>query len=538
MGTISDKLTYLNTTKTMLRDSLNKYGSNILTTDTFRSYDTKLNDIYDKLPKITQSGAGFTLENVQNGQVDDFKMIGTDLEQNGTPSPDNPQEIKVVENRQVITDKGKNLFDKDNEIVGCVYNSSGTLVSSVNWNTNNEFKQVNENKVSVSCKTTNSINCLLIEFDSNKNFIQRQQSTTTSYTFTLNNNTKYLRFCYLNNVGTYDIQIEESSTATDYEPYYNPVSYNIDLHGKNCFDGQYEDGYYGNYNNSNGTKNPYQDPYGCRSTNKNEVKPNQDYIISINNVVTNLNIRLFYYDINRNYLSTNTTTNGIFTTPKNCYYITWHSSLLKQNYPNGIPNMMIENNNQVTSYEDYYDYKLAKIPNTDYKNRIYKSNGNWYYEKNVEKVILDGSEEWGYGSISGVFYTTSITNYAISNNVPYSNYYTGVSNVSGASNMGQQSNNTIGFINVSGQTTARFYIKDTRYTNNTQDLKAWLSTHNLELWYILATPVTTQITNTTLISQLEAISVHTGTNIIELSSDNNMTPEIEITRLKELERLT
>ena len=57
----ANKLTYLNTTKTMLRDSLNKFGSNILTTDTFRSYDTKLNDIYDKLPKVTQSGAGFTL---------------------------------------------------------------------------------------------------------------------------------------------------------------------------------------------------------------------------------------------------------------------------------------------------------------------------------------------------------------------------------------------------------------------------------------------------------------------------------------------
>ena len=275
----ANKLSYLNDTKSLLKTSLNKFGSSILSTDTFRSYDTKLNDIYDKLPKVTQSGAGFTLLDVQNGLLDDFKMLGVDLEQDTTtgknllnnqmqsqtlnsvefvvnedksitmtgtaserteprlwtksgtntlilnngetyynysntrliiriagdyiaisnneayvpsadlnvdevyfrvdenetvnttiypmltkinnntyepytggipsPNPNYPQQIKVVEGRQVITDKGKNLFDKDNEIVGCVYNSSGTLVSSGNWNTNNEFKEINNNKISL-----------------------------------------------------------------------------------------------------------------------------------------------------------------------------------------------------------------------------------------------------------------------------------------------------------------------------------------------------------------------------------------------------
>ena len=80
----ANKLSYLNDTKSLLRTSLNKFGSNILSTDTFRSYDTKLNEIYDKLPKITQSGAGFTLSDVQNGLLDDFKMNGVDLEQDTT----------------------------------------------------------------------------------------------------------------------------------------------------------------------------------------------------------------------------------------------------------------------------------------------------------------------------------------------------------------------------------------------------------------------------------------------------------------------
>ncbi len=109
-------------------------------------------------------------------------------------------------------------------------------------------------------------------------------------------------------------------------------------------------------------------------------------------------------------------------------------------------------------------------------------------ERKVGRTILDGSETWNYGGSTGIFYITSITDYAISNNIPYSNYYKGVSNVSGASGMSSQENNTIGFINQSGNTTPRFYIKDTRYTTNSAtDLKTWLSTNNVEVYYALAT---------------------------------------------------
>ena len=117
--------------------------------------------------------------------------------------------------------KSKNLFDKDNVIVGKVYNSNGELVNSGQWNTNNDFEKVNENKVSISCKTTGTVNSLLIEFDKNKDFIQRQQVNYISSSLTLNTNTKYIRYCYQNTLGMYDIQIEENPTATEYEPYYD-----------------------------------------------------------------------------------------------------------------------------------------------------------------------------------------------------------------------------------------------------------------------------------------------------------------------------
>lgn len=173
-----------------------------------------------------------------------------------------------------------------------------------------------------------------------------------------------------------------------------------------------------------------------------------------------------------------------------------------------------------TNSENYYlnlgSIDLCKIG--EYQDYIYKDNGNWYKKSYIGKIVLNGSESWGYGGSStpNVFYTTVITDYATSNNIPYSNYYIGNTNVNGASGMSSLANNTIAFINVSGGTTPRFYIKDTNYTLSA-DLKTWLGTHNLIVYYALITPTDTQITDETLITQLESLNnamSFDGTNYI------------------------
>ena len=547
MGTISDKLTYLNTTKIKLRDSLNKFGSSILSTDTFRSYDTKLNEIYDKLPKVTQSGAGLTITPVQNGLVDDFKMNGVDLSQSITPTPDSPQEIKVVEGRQVITDKGKNLFDKDN-----ITKLNGTI--NIN---SNDFEGGGLNyAVCISCKP-NTTYTVTKRNDGNTNRLALASSETipsstiseltpvlnkirdndsSTLTLTTEISANYLIVQYYRSAESIlteqqildSIQIEESSTATDYEPYYEPVSYNIDLHGKNEFDGEYEDGYY----NMNGTKPSTQDPYGRRSTNLNKIEPNTNYSISINNNIISETIRLFYYDASRKFISTESISNGTFTSPAECYYVSWHSSSLKQNYPDGIPNMMIEQGQTVTTYEDYYDYKLAKMPNTDYKNRIYKNNGNWYFEEKVKKYILDGTENWDSESAYNENYKRFLVRNYFSetklNNNGMNNYF--FQRVS-------KSHGDYQYLYLQPSTSNIHIQIYSNIANSLSNFKDWLSTHNVIGWHILDNSTTTQITNTTLINQLEALYLHTGTNIITISNDNNIIPEIEITRLKELEKL-
>ena len=70
-----------------------------------------------------------------------------------------------------------------------------------------------------------------------------------------------------------------------------------------------------------------------------------------------------------------------------------------------------------------------------------------------------------------------------------------------------------------------------------EEFKTWLSSNNVTVCYALKTPTYEKITNETLISQLEAISCHNGTNIFSLSSDNELVPEIKVSRLKELDKL-
>ena len=147
--------------------------------------------------------------------------------------------------------------------------------------------------------------------------------------------------------------------------------------------------------------------------------------------------------------------------------------------------------------------ELCKIG--DYQDYLYKNNGKWYKYNAINKLVLNGSENWSvHGSIASWFYWDGITNGFTNNTIrgyALSNYFT------------QKAYNTVTSLNngefaygqVAGETRKRFVIKDTDYTT-VADFKSWLSTHNTIVYYVLATPTDTEITDTTLISQLEEIS--------------------------------
>ena len=541
--------------KSLLQPPLNKFGANISTLNPIIDYSNAINDIYNKLPKITQSGTGLTITPVQNGQVDDFKMIGVDLEQNGTPTPENPQEIEVVEGRQVITDKGKNLlnpYTEPTERYGItasynqnthVYTFNGTCTRD------NVTFILSNNKINFTTQVTKSITfwvggsctnfCDIRHFDSNYNLnviysivnissTNNKISETSNYTFESPINYATIRFD--NGSVANNLQIKVMVTDddnTDFEPYYNPVSYNIDLHGKNVF---------------NLEKYPFTPKVAYSSTGYQElnwtgysgikdyfpINGNTTYSFS-NSTGLDIYYGLVFYDKNKTIISNITAHTTTFTTPSNCEYIRF--SIHTEELPTWV---QIEEGSSTTNYEEYYDYKLAKMPNTDYKNRIYKNNGNWYFEENAKKVILDGSENI-YRQVmnDGTTYRFHITMSDIksfgANELPnmYSNKFVQISR-----------SEIYGYNNgMTANTSMIMIYYDTFKLLTLAEFKNWLNSNTPIIYYVLNEPVITQITNTTLINQLEAISVHTGTNIITISNDNNIIPEIEITRLKELEKL-
>ena len=141
-----------------------------------------------------------------------------------SPNPDYPQEISVIENELKVVSCNKNLYNKDTDINDYVYSSSGDFLSSTYWNTS-EWIKINSNlDYYLSCKTTNTINILVSEFDKNKNFIQRVQFfSNTTFKYIPSERTKYIRISYKYDIGMYDLQLEENTQATPFEEHLETV---------------------------------------------------------------------------------------------------------------------------------------------------------------------------------------------------------------------------------------------------------------------------------------------------------------------------
>ena len=116
----------------------------------------------------------------------------------------------------------------------------------------------------------------------------------------------------------------------------------INICGKNLFNGETE---LGTFSNTNGEKTASTNTR--RSVNKIPVKPNQQYVFSQNG--TAFAVRIYYYQENETFISTEAYTNGIITTPNNCYYVNFISDRILSNYND----IQLEQGNQASNYEPY-----------------------------------------------------------------------------------------------------------------------------------------------------------------------------------------
>ena len=170
--------------------------------------------------------------------------------------------------------------------------------------------------------------------------------------------------------------------------------------------------------------------------------------------------------------------------------------------------------------------ELCKIGT--YQDYIYKDGGKWYKHAEIGKVVLDGTEAWS-GQNSSTYFVHDVADALVITSTAeltpiMSNYYASQkpSDIfSGNVDYGISLNNN----------TPRFRVRNKDCADSTA-LKTWLSTHNTTVYYALATPTDTEITDETLIAQLEAIAsqahAYRGrTHINAIATDTNAPHIIE-----------
>ena len=397
---IADKLTYLQTTKQLLKTEINKIKNVLDDNSTFRSYPQELfngyldilnngtDTLWNNLEKVSASGETPVLENVETAPV---KMVlNGNTSQDGTPTPDTPVEVKVVTGENVVSVQGKNKID--------LTKHTNTLASNTTILNSNTYQ----------CEVTASWQGkIIVPLD-------------------------------LKNNSTYTISASNDSTAT-----------------RSIIDKIY------GYN-------------GATST----------------TIVTSQ-----YFDYFKNGYRFNS---GEYERYEMIIYITGNSSqtgllLLKD--------LMIEQGSTATPYVPYSktdypinlgDIELCKI-NT-YKDYLFKRNGKWYVHKEIEKVILDGTENWPRTNAKDNHWRFRTFKYGNIASVQecYSNNF-------------KFNGDTWNYEGINTGKSVIWIRNDELFTTES-DLKTWLSTHNVTLYYVLATPTEEEITNSTLIEQLEAIS--------------------------------
>ena len=478
---------------------------------------------------------------------------------------------------------GKNLLDTkvfENRRINCyVVNSNGTITQTATdtnlWQSSYLPNSIilNSGTYTISVNNRNGSTLQIYNLTTNSNIVERK---VDSYTFTLNNDNQVINVKLYGASSypfTFTIQLEQGS-ATSYEPYVggipspNPDSpqqievvtgdNTIKVTGKNLFDISLtptqniisEAGITATFNSDgtitcNGTKNanykyirydiilPAGTYYfsGCPSGGSKTTYS------SIVQTGTELSTQVHDTGSGATFTLTETTTINYFPVRVANGSVTFNNAIFKPMIAK-VP----------ATYNDFEPYQsqtyplnlgsieLCKIPNTNYQDIIFHAingdsfydtldnatkqtltYGKWYKHSEIGKVVLDGTEHWNKSnSYSTTDYLCAFNqninimnnSHMVSNNFTYG-LYTDTSTTECIGAIAQNFNIKI--------------LASRLNENSVTGLTTWLSTHNTIVYYVLATPTTTEITDTELKEDLEAISniaLFEGVNNISMESSN------------------
>ena len=435
------------------------------------------------------------------------------------PNPDYPQTVNTVTGRQVVEVYGKNLWDSE-MVIGGIGSTGSPLNRNDRFNSATKIKVLPNTTYTFSAipKITGKILSVVFqEYNSNGIFTRQNPGnylSLTPLTITTSADCEYLTLSgrysddtVLGTVGDYtdaiqNIQLELGSSATPYESRQN---YEVNL-GKNLFDKD--------------NPNILAAYWSNTSTNMIEWTPNNvsiyipceantTYTVSKTlgsrfRLATTINTPQGGTAIT-NVVQNDTATSLTITSGPNDRYL---SAFIRQGeeattFASVIATLQIEKGSTATTYAPYFTpIELCKIG--DYQDYIYKSGDDWYVHKAIDKHIVGTSE------IS--LYSDNYTNlrYVVIpkpvDSIFYNNYFAAASlfcesaiysNASGDWN----NSNKIGGI-FSGASANNFWLG---FSKSITIEKAQSDLTGSSLYYPLATSTDIQITDSSVVAQLEAL---------------------------------
>lgn len=263
-----------------------------------------------------------------------------------------------------------------------------------------------------------------------------------------------------------------------------------------------------------------------------KVKPNTQYVISKKNasnrfaIVTSQSepaVGNYYKRLVVGYNGSNTS--YAFKTENDENYILFgvYNGTDETEIAKAIEEIQLEEGTTPTQYEPYrgedYNLNLGSIELCkigDYEDILFKNvvndenynveleDGAWYKKGAIDKIVLDGSENWGSVAASGA--VRFVCNSMFDTIIPES--LSNVADILADKLVAVTANNTAVGINgiaVAGSGKFVIYYDSVKNYSPTQ-FREWLNDNNIVVYYAVATPIYEKITDPTLISQLEALN--------------------------------
>ena len=463
------------------------------------------------IQNVTGSGEAVDINNTADAPI--TLALKGNTSQDGTPTPEAPVEVQTVTGRQEIDIVGKNLWNEDNQ---AFINQSRFNLSK---DSNNIWTFTVQSDGYAFAISTITLSAGTYFFSSNctgGNTVILKENVTQNNPFTLTEEAVITYRVYKSGAVTGDViklsnvMLEKNSEGTTYEPY-KSQSYELDL-GKNLSK-------ITNFTReSNGLTGVFSTDgtitISGTATNSSFLATNDyiflskgTYTLSANNNVALSSgtdaIRII--DSGGSLISgTSCALNNIngkqtFTLNqdyKNCrIQARFDSGTSFTN--NFILRPQLEKGSTATSYAPYKTpIEVCKIG--DYQDYIYKDNNKWYLHKEIKRLVLNGSETTINTASNNRFRVYLTTNYAKARSDTINVMSDKLIGVSQATTATTTTNFVISANNDS------FFVRNTT-TSSVEDFRTWLSTNTPIIYYLLATPEDEEITDNTLIGQLNAL---------------------------------